>query len=97
MPDSIAISNVQLVWASEEEQQRGLLGWILCTINGVLVFDGLALRRTRDGRLTLSYPARRDRCGIAHHVLRPIDDVARREIERQVFSQIDARVLGGAT
>ena len=42
------------------EQKSGLLGYISCTY-GDIRLDGLAVRRTMTGDLTLSYPARRDR------------------------------------
>lgn len=65
----------------------GLLGWVSCSY-GHLRLDGIALRRTRDGHLTLSYPERRDAAGRRHPVLRPLDDQARREIEEQVFAAL---------
>ncbi len=35
--------------------------------------------------LTLSFPARYDKAGILHHYIYPLDNSARRVIERQVF------------
>jgi hypothetical protein len=67
---------------------EGLLGWIECTVNGSLRIEGLALRRTADGRTTLSFPARRDSRGQQHFYLKPIDDSARRDVERQIFAAL---------
>ena len=50
---------------------------------GVVTRDG-----TADGRLALSYPARRDRAGNQHHVIRPVDDGARRDLECQIFAKL---------
>jgi hypothetical protein len=61
-------------------------------LNGTLKIDGVTLRRTRDGRLTLSYPARRDRDGVEHFAIKPLGDQARVEIERQVFEALGLAV-----
>jgi DNA-binding cell septation regulator SpoVG len=66
-------------------EQTGLLGWISVTIDNRLRLDGVTLRRTADGRLTLSFPAKRDGTGRKHSYVRPIDDRTRIEIEQQVF------------
>ena len=69
----------------------GLLGYVGLRL-GDLCLDGLTLRRTTYGELRLSYPARRDRSGRDHPLVRPVDDAARRVIEAQVF---EALGLGG--
>lgn len=66
-------------------ERAGLLGWISATIDNRLRLDGLTLRRTTSGRLTLSFPAKRDGTGRKHSYVRPIDDRTRLEIEQQVF------------
>ena len=53
-----------------------------------LALDGVALRRTRDGRRTLSFPARRDRQGRDHPYVRPLSTEARSAIERQVLDAL---------
>ena len=82
------VSAVALANASPTEARTGLLGWISCILNDALLVDGIALRRTAGGRLTLSYPARRDRAGNQHHVIRPLDDVARQHLERVIFKAL---------
>ena len=59
-------------------QRDGLLGWLSLRI-GNLLLDGVALRRTSRGDLTLSWPARRDRGGRDHPVVWPVDDAAHNE------------------
>jgi DNA-binding cell septation regulator SpoVG len=81
----ISISNVRFTAASPEDAVGGLLGYVSATLNESLALDGLTLRRTADGRLTISFPARRDSTGRQRFFLRPLDDAARREIEVQVF------------
>ena len=69
---------------SDEDEQRGLLGFLSLSY-GDLILDGVTVRRTASGRMTLSWPERRDRQGRAHPYLRPVSDEARRRIEQAVF------------
>lgn len=78
------ISHVVFSAAPERDVHTGLLGWASFTL-GDLHLDGVAVRRTRDGRLTLSFPERRDARGGRHPIVRPLDDAARRAIEEAVF------------
>ena len=78
--------------ASPAHQECGLLGW-LALRHGELLIDGVALRRTRDGRLALSWPARRDRSGRDHPVVCPIDDVARRAVEDRIIDALGEEVV----
>jgi DNA-binding cell septation regulator SpoVG len=86
--DIINIDRVELVTAGPAGAETGLLGWIQCRVNRSLLLDGLTLRRTQDGRLALSFPARRDRAGNQRFYVRPLDDETRCEIERQVFAAL---------
>ncbi len=74
------------VRASDEEQRSGLLGY-LSLFYGDLILDGATIRRTAAGKLTISWPQRRDGQGRKHAYIRPIDDAARRAIEAAVFGQ----------
>jgi DNA-binding cell septation regulator SpoVG len=90
------ITSVTLTPASADLISRGLLGWITCTLDHSLVLDGIALRRTRTGRLALSWPARRDGAGRDHPVVRPLHDHARHLLEQQILGQLGGDVRGGA-
>jgi hypothetical protein len=81
------MSQVEFVAAPEREAETGLLGWVSFVL-GKLRLDGITVRRTADGRHTLSFPARRDAAGRQHPYVRPLDDGVRREIEHQVFSAL---------
>ena len=74
--------------ASISQRARGLLGWLVIEVDGLFRVDGTTLRRTRDGRLTLSFPVRHDSTGRQHSIVRPTDAAARREIESQVFAAL---------
>ena len=81
------MSVVAFTSAPPHKQERGLLGWLSLEI-GPLLLDGVALRQTRRGRPTLSFPVRRDRAGRDHAIVRPIDRTARAAIEREVLAAL---------
>ena len=85
---SFRISDVRFITASSGERSGGLIGWVSFKLNDHIRLDGVAVRRTADGRLALSFPARRDGAGRQHFYVRPLDDQARRDIERQVFAAL---------
>lgn len=90
----IELSDCAFTPASPDDQKSGLLGWITAKLNGRLVLDGLTLRRTLEGRLCLSFPTRKDRAGREHAYLRPVDNDAREELERQIFQALRTRAPG---
>jgi hypothetical protein len=75
------------VRASDDEVRSGMLGF-LSVEYGTLILDSIVLRRTADGRFALSFPARTDRAGRRHSYVRPADDNARRQIEREILGQL---------
>jgi hypothetical protein len=83
------------VRASDEEIRTGLLGYVSVFV-GDLIVDCVTLRRTTDGRFALSWPARTDRGGRRHPTVRPVDDEARRAIEREIFGQLAEHVAADA-
>jgi hypothetical protein len=75
------ITGLELTPASPLEQRKGLLGYVRIRY-GDLELDGLTLRRTSAGHLTVSYPGRRDRKGHYHPYFRPCDADKRADFER---------------
>lgn len=75
------------VAATEAEIRTGLLGYV-SVLYGDLLLDGLVLRRTADGRYAISFPARTDRAGRKHALIRPVDSEAREAIERELLWQL---------
>jgi DNA-binding cell septation regulator SpoVG len=82
------VSSVRFTSAPVQDQQSGLVGFVSLLLAGCLRIDGIAVRRTRCGRLVLSFPVRRDAVGREHSVVRPIDDAARRDIEATVLRSL---------
>jgi hypothetical protein len=86
--DPLRLTDVRFTAAPVDLVETGLLGWITAVIGGVLRVQGLALRRTASGRLTISYPTRTDRNGLEHPFLAPVDDEARRHVEDQILAAL---------
>lgn len=89
-----AISNLRYAPASSRQRSEGLLGWVSFRLAGAFHIDGVALRRTRDGRLALSWPVRRDSRGRHHPLVRPLSDAVRINVERQVFARLREELAG---
>lgn len=78
------VSELRFTRASEELRRSGLLGWTRFDL-GPVAIDGVAVRKTVDGRHVLAFPERR-----GHAIVRPITDAARREIEEQILGSLRA-------
>lgn len=89
---STLVEDVEFTRAPHSLNVTGLLGWVRCTIGGVLQLDGIALRRTATGRLRLSFPERVDGAGRNHPIVRPMTEELRREIERQILDVLGSGV-----
>ena len=85
MNDVVRISEVRFVSGPPADARDGLIGWVSCIINRAIHIDGICLRRTLNGRLTLSFPGRCDRAGPRHYYVRPLNERSRRDIEHQVL------------
>lgn len=92
MNNSLRVSDVRLTPALARDAQSGLLGFVACVLGGRIKLDGLVLRRTTSGRLSISFPERRDAGGRSHPYIRPLDDQTRRELERQILEAIAGEV-----
>ena len=82
------ITDVHLAIPPEDSADRGLIGFVSFTLNGGLHIESLTMRQTSDGRLTLSYPSRKDQQDQRHFIVRPLNDEVRRDIERQIMDAI---------
>lgn len=82
------VTDVRITAAVRQDQGKGLMAFVSATIAGVLVIDGLTVRRTMGGQFRLSFPARRDRQGLEHPYYRPLDREAGRAIEEAVLAAL---------
>lgn len=82
------INELTATVAGPQDRKSGLLAWLRFRLDDLVVIDGVSLRRTRDGRLVLSFPIRHDSQGRQHPIVRPVDDVARRALESEVLEAL---------
>jgi len=85
------IRDVRFTGAIGRDQRSGLLGFVQLRYGDILM-DGLAVRLTVDGTLTLSFPSRRDRKGHRFPYYRPADAAARGAFEQEIFEAIRTEV-----
>ena len=88
------ISGVGFSKATDDDAKRGLLGYVTCTFADLLLLDGATLRITETGEHRLSFPCRTDSQGRRHPYFRPLDDRARRLIEKAVFAALGIDEVG---
>jgi hypothetical protein len=85
------ISDVRFAAARPDMRERGMLGWICCSVDQNLQLDGLALRRTTEGRYRLSFPHHVDSSGTKHDLIKPLSSRVRDAIEAQVIDALRKR------
>lgn len=85
---TVVVSEIRFSPSPSGESNRGLLGWVSFVVNGAIRVDGVALRETMRGILTLSYPSKTTPSGGRHPYVLPVGRVACDEIQRQVLSQL---------
>ena len=86
---SITLTEFRFAAANRMEMKTGLLGWIAFTINDTLRVDGVTLRKTAEGRLALSFPAKTASDGRKRSILWPVSNTARQDLESQVFEALN--------
>ena len=88
----IAIADV--VVAPYFDASGGLLAHASARV-GAFRIDGFAIRVTTQGRLVLTWPARRDGGGRRHPIVEPLDRTLRLRVEAVILAEY-ARVRSGA-
>ena len=82
---SATLTAITLSSASDRDADAGLLAYVSVELDGLVRIDGVTLRLTEEGQLSLSFPSRTSRRGTKHSLVRPTDRAARHAIERAVF------------
>ena len=87
VPEPVRVSGVIFNAATATDRATGLLGFVQCVVGGILVVDGISVRLTTDGRISLSFPKRRkgDR---EYSIIRPLNAAARAHLEREILAAI---------
>lgn len=86
------ISDIRFMPSKSMDERGGLLGWSSFVLNDGLRVSSVAVRRTRGGAITLSFPTRKDGQGIARPIVIPTTHVAHKAIEAVVLAEL--RALG---
>ncbi|MBK9386494.1 MAG: septation protein SpoVG family protein [Planctomycetes bacterium] len=86
------ITTTSFTPGTDQDRLSGLLGFVAVIIDALLVIDGIAVRRTRSGSLTLSFPAPTSTSGRRRELVRPVDAAAREQVERAVLEAIGPKL-----
>ena len=84
------IHDVRFSPADAAQGAEGLLGYVRFEV-GALRLDGVMVRRSREGRVGLSFPVRRARNGIEYPLVRPTTPWERARIESAVIGELRSR------
>ncbi len=85
---SLYVTDATLSPALQHDRARGLIGFVQIVINDTIALDGVTLRVDSDGRRYLGYPSRDTRGGSRFPYIRPLDENARQDVQRQVFAAL---------
>jgi len=66
----------------------GLIAWASCVLNGSIHLTNIAVRRGKDGRLFLTYPAKRTSYGATHNYFHPLNREAAAALEEAILGQL---------
>lgn len=90
MRDLLTLTEVAFTPAPANLRAAGILGFVRLVLNETVVIDELSLRRTRDGRLVLTWPEPRGRLG-PRRIVHPRDEGARVHLEREILDNLRRR------
>jgi DNA-binding cell septation regulator SpoVG len=85
---TLRVTSVAFSPARPLDVRDGLLGFASVHLDGVLAIHRVAVRRTLDGRVVLSFPAPADHDGRRRPLVHPLDAAAHAAIERQVVAEL---------
>lgn len=84
----IRFTDLRIKPASAADKASGLVAYLAMTLPGGLRVDGLTLRRTAKGVLSVSYPERRSASGDRHPILCPATPEDRAAFEAAVLAEV---------
>jgi DNA-binding cell septation regulator SpoVG len=86
MTGKLEVSQVSL--RIVEDGTDGLVAWASCILGDAIKLDSIAVRRSHNGSLYLSYPGKRTAGGSTFHYHHPISREAADLVERAIMSRI---------
>jgi DNA-binding cell septation regulator SpoVG len=98
VPESaLEVHDVGIVVAPPHVRDTGLMAWASVSIAAIVVIDGLTVRMSTGGTITIEWPMRKAEKGPLHAVAYVLDDDLRRRVEAAVLTAFlrEARRAGG--
>lgn len=86
----LTATDIRFMPARPDVRATGMRGWVHFTA-GPWVFDSVSVRRGRNGRYHLTFPARTDSNGVEHAYVHPLNASVRAEIESSVLGELRKR------
>jgi len=71
-----------------EDGTEGLKAWASCVVSGAIKLDNIAIRRSQDGSLFLTYPSKQSRKGPRHPYFHPITPEASKAVEDAILTRL---------
>src|SRR5262250_2831288 len=87
--EEVHLANFRFTSASAADRARGLMFFGDATYGRLWI--SFVVRVNRFGRPLVTYPAKDDRYGRRRPILRPVDEVAERELEEEVLAALNLR------
>ena len=69
----------------------GLVGWASCVVGGALYLNNIAIRRSREGRTILTFPAKRSKRDQKYFFFNPISREAKAAFEDAILGKLPGR------
>jgi DNA-binding cell septation regulator SpoVG len=85
-PASISDVKIRIV----ENSSGGLVAWVSIIVAGIVKLDNIAIRRSLEGSLFLTYPNKLRANGSKHSYFNPVSTAASKIVERAVFDRLSA-------
>lgn len=84
--ERLKVSEVKIRLVDRSED--GLIGWASCVVNGSLYLNNIAIRHSRDGRVILTFPAKKSRGESKYFIFNPISHEAARVLEEAIIDKL---------
>ena len=84
--DALEVSGIQI--RIVQNGKDGLLAWASCVLNDAVHLNNIAIRRGHDGRLMLTYPAKRTGAGSRYYYFNPISSEAADAVRDAVLARL---------
>ena len=85
--EDIRITEVEIRLLDTEKD--GLIGWASCVLNEAIYLNNIAIRKTQEGRIKLSFPARRSRNETKYFYFNPINRESMRILHEAIVDKLD--------